>query len=260
MALDIAALKSKLDKFNRVGGGTQTSEALWRPTEGKTTIRIVPWKENKENPFIELYFHYLGNKTYLSPTSYGNRDPIAEFGESLLGKRSKEEYEEAKQFLPKLRTYVPIIVRGEEEKGVRYMSFGKTVYKQLLEFIADPDIGDVTSIEGGRDLTVTYVPKEKSDTNFAKTTIMYKPNVTPLSTDRDQMRRWVTEQPNMKELYTEPSYSELKTVLENFLDPDAATRTQAGPTSVTEEEKSAVKKSESVDTALDEFDALFQEK
>ena len=262
MALDFAALKAKLDKFNRVGGG-QTSESLWRPTEGKHTIRIVPWIGNKTYPFIELQFHYLGNKTILSPTSFGRRDPIAEFGESLLGNRSKEEWNEAKQFLPQLRTYVPIIVRGEEDKGVRFFSFGKTVYKQLLEMIADPDIGDITSIEGGRDLTVTYVPKEKSDTNYAKTTVLYKPNITPLSADKELMKLWLTTQPDVASLYTENTYSELKTILEIHLDPDSVVRNPpeepgaSAPTSVTEEVAAPVIK-ESTDSALDEFERLFK--
>ena len=53
MSLNIAALKAKLNQFTKQGN---TSEALWKPTEGKTTVRIVPWKDNRENPFIELYF------------------------------------------------------------------------------------------------------------------------------------------------------------------------------------------------------------
>jgi hypothetical protein len=118
MTLNIAALKAKLNQFNRQG---ERSDALWKPTEGKTVVRIVPWKENKENPFIELYFHYLGNKTYLSPTSYGNRDPIMEFADEVASGGTKDDYAQARPFRAKLRTFVPVIVRGEEEKGVRFM-------------------------------------------------------------------------------------------------------------------------------------------
>ncbi len=142
MALDINALKSKLNSFKRVGGGDRDT-AIWKPKEGKTVIRIVPWKDNPENPFIELYFHYLGNKTHLSPLSYGNRDPIAEFADALKSDQTrdpKERYAEARPFMPKLRTYIPVIVRGEEDKGVRFYSFGKTVYQEIHRLASCHDL------------------------------------------------------------------------------------------------------------------------
>jgi len=83
--------------------------------------------------------------------------------------------------MPKLRTFAPVVVRGEEDMGVRFYSFGKTVYQALLTYINDPDYGDITHIETGRDIVVDYTPQEKSDTNFAKTTILVKPNQTPVS-------------------------------------------------------------------------------
>ena len=45
-----------------------------------TKLFVLPYKFNKDNPFIELYFHYdLGGKNYLSPISFGRPDPIEEF-------------------------------------------------------------------------------------------------------------------------------------------------------------------------------------
>lgn len=259
MALNLSALKAKLDKFNRTTGDRST--AMWRPTEGKHVIRIVPFKDNTENPFIELYFHYLGNKTYLSPLTYGNRDPIAEFADSIKAGGSKEDYQQAKPFMPKLRTLVPVIVRGEEDKGVRFFSFGKTVYKQLLEFINDPDVGDITDPKVGRDLVVTYVPQEKSDTNFAKTTVMFKPNQTPLSTDKELVTKFLTEQPNIKDLYSEPSFEELKVALAKYLDPDNSvsveTEEVSEPTTVVAKAAKPTTVSKTVEAAVDEFDELF---
>jgi hypothetical protein len=256
MALDINALKAKLNKMNKTSSG---SEAFWKPTEGKTTIRIIPLKDNPQNPFIELYFHYLGNKTYLSPLSNGNRDPIAEFADEVASGGQKEDWAQARPFRPKPRTLVPVIVRGEEEKGVRFWSFGKTVLKQLLEFIADDDIGDITDIKNGRDLVITYVPQEKSDTNFAKTTVMYKPSQTPISTDPALVKKFLNEQPNVKEIYIEPTYAELKIALEKYLDPDAV----SAPTVVAESEESATltqkKPSSASNVTMSDFDTLFED-
>jgi hypothetical protein len=261
MALDINALKSKLNSFKRTGGDRDTS--IWKPKEGKSIIRIVPWKDNPANPFIELHFHYLGNKTYLSPLSYGNRDPIAEFADALRADQSrdpKERYAEARPFMPKLRTYVPIIVRGEEDKGVRFYSFGKTVYQELLSYISDPDYGDITDPKNGRDIVVEFIPQEKSDTNFAKTSVKVKPAQTPLSSDAETMKVWLSTQPDLKELYSEPTYNELKVVLEKYLDPDNSvitpSREAAAP--VAETVKAAAPK-ENVKNAVDAFDELFND-
>jgi hypothetical protein len=265
MSLNIAALKAKLGQFNRQG---ERTEALWKPTEGKTVVRILPWKENRENCFVELHFHYLGNKTYLSPISYGNRDPISEFADALLADESipvKDRYQQAKPFRPKLRTFVPVIVRGEEEKGVRFMSFGKTVYTELLSIISDPDYGDITDIKNGRDIVVEYIPQEKSDTNFAKTMVRPKPNQTPLHADADTVKKFLTEQPDIRAIFKEPSYEELKVALERFLDVDGGTPVakndteeapKTSPTAAKSAEKAKTQTS-SVQAMVDEFDEVF---
>lgn len=263
MTLNIAALKAKLNQFTKQAN---SSEAIWKPTEGKHVIRIIPWKENRENPFIELYFHYLGNKTHLSPTSFGNRDPIMEFADALASGGTKDDWAQARPFRPKLRTFVPIIVRGEESKGVRFMSFGKTVYTELLSIISDPDYGDITDVKNGRDIVVEYIPQEKSDTNFAKTMVRPKPNQTPAAPDADTIQKFLTEQPDIRSIFKEPSYEELKVALERYLDPSAGTspvRVNSEPEEVVTKSasptaaKSAELKSTSVKDMIDEFDEVF---
>lgn len=263
MSLNIAALRAKLNQFKGQG---DRSESLWKPTEGRTVIRIVPWKENRENPFIELYFHYLGNKTYLSPTTHGRRDPIMDFAEELAAGGTKEDWAQSRPFRPKLRTFIPMIVRGEEEKGVRFMSFGKTVYQELLSIIADPDYGDITDVKNGRDIVVEYIPQEKSDTNFAKTTVRPKPNQTPLANSAELVQKLLNEQPDLNALFKEPTYEELKVALERFLDPNGTVssapvqqkqeETPVSKPSVTASKSNQINASAVKDMA-DDFDSIF---
>jgi len=262
MSLNISALKAKLNQFTRQG---ERSDALWKPTEGKSVVRIVPWKDNPENPFIELYFHYLGNKTYLSPISNGNRDPIEEFAEEIASEGTKDAYAQARPFRAKLRTYVPVVVRGEEDKGVRFMSFGKTVYTELLSIIDDPDYGDITDVKNGRDIVVEYIPQEKSDTSFAKTLVRPKPNQTPLSENAETVNKYLTQQPDLRAIFKEPTFNELKVALERFLDPSStpvpvAAEPVSAPatTSPTAARSTATdQKSTSVKNMIDEFDEVF---
>ena len=78
--MDINAVRKRLAQLQTTN--TRTTN-LWKPQPGKTQIRIVPYKLQKDTPFIELFFHYdLGGKSYLSPTSFGRPDPIEEFADN----------------------------------------------------------------------------------------------------------------------------------------------------------------------------------
>jgi hypothetical protein len=133
MALDINAIRGRLNKLQNT---QRKTDQLWKPTPGKHQVRIVPYKMNPDNPFIELYFHYnVNNKTYLSPQSFGRPDPIVEFADKLKRMGDKDDWKAAKAMEPKLRTFVPVIVRGEEGEGVRFWGFGKTVYQEILGWL-----------------------------------------------------------------------------------------------------------------------------
>ena len=217
MALDLNAIRGRLNKLQNT---SNRKDNLWKPTPGKHQVRIVPYKFSPENPFIELFFHYnINNKTYLSPSSFGRPDPIVEFADKLKRMGDKEDWKAAKKMEPKLRTFVPVIVRGEENEGVRFWGFGKTVYQELLGYIADPDYGDITDVDSGRDVTIEYTSAEDAGTSYPVTTIRIKPNQTPLSEDTSAKQNFMENQTNITDIYSELSYDELKSVLEGWLNP-----------------------------------------
>jgi len=219
MALDLSAIRGRLNKLQNTSNRTSN---LWKPTPGKHQVRIVPYKFAPENPFIELFFHYnINNKTYLSPSSFGRPDPIVEFAEKLKRMGDKEDWKAAKKMEPKLRTFVPVLVRGEEGEGVKFWGFGKTVYQEILGYIADPDYGDITDPNNGRDITIEYTSAEDAGTSYPVTTIRVKPNVTPLAEGDAQIQNFMETQSNITDIYSELSYDELKSVLEGWLNPTA---------------------------------------
>jgi hypothetical protein len=245
MAINLDAIKSRLNKLQNT---QRTTVELWKPAPGKHTIRLVPYKFNKENPFIELYFHYnINNKTYLSPISFGRPDPIVEFADKLKRMGDKEDWKAAKKMEPKLRTFVPVLVRGEEGEGVKFWGFGKTVYQEILGYMADPDYGDITDPNEGRDITVEVVSAEDSGTSYPVTTIRVKPKETPLAVSKEDTDKYLTSQKEITELYSELTYAELKNVLEGWLNPSGA---------ASDEEKSVSAQTLS-STATDEDEAPF---
>lgn len=229
MALDLAALRAKLSQLS----GDKGNSAIFKPEEGETVVRIVPLS-GSDLPFQELHFYYklIPGKTIMSPLSWNERDPIVEFKDVLLsGARvSKEEFKEIMQrYNPAVRTYVPIIVRGKEKEGIKFWAFGQTIYKQLAELMLDPEVGDITDVKNGYDIKITFTPKEKSDTGFAKTSFTLRPKQCPLTTDKELAEKLLSEQPKLLDVigYKKHTYDELKSLLERSLSPEAA---EAAPT------------------------------
>ena len=177
--MDMNQIKSRL---NQLQSTSSTKDNFWKPQPGKSIIRIVPYLHNKSNPFIELFFHYGlgGNKTYLSPASFGRPDPVEEFANKLKSSGDKDEWIQGKRLEPKMRTFAPVIVRGQENEGVKFWGFGKTVYQELLSIIADPDYGDITDPTNGRDIMVERITPAEAGNQYGKTTIRVKPNQTQL--------------------------------------------------------------------------------
>jgi hypothetical protein len=211
-----------LKRFNSLQNTSKQTDSLWKATPGKHQIRLVPYKFNKDIPFIELYFHYnINNKTYLSPISFGRPDPIVEFAEKLKRTGDTDDWKSGKKMEPKLRTFVPVIVRGKENEGVKFWGFGKTVYQDILGYIADPDYGDITDPMGGRDIVLEVVSAEESNASYPTTTIRVKPSITKLADTADMIETLLENQKDITEIYSELSYDELKGVLENWLNPSS---------------------------------------
>ena len=210
MAINLDAIRNRL---NGLKNSSNRTSNIWKPEPGEHQIRIVPYTHNRENPFIELHFHYnLGKKSMLSPSSFGRPDPVLEFAKKLQQAGDKESWVAGKKMEPKMRTYVPVIIRGQENEGVKFWGFGKQIYQELLSFIADPDYGDITDLHEGRDIVVTVKSAEEAGKSYAETTIRIKPKQTP-ATENDAVIEKINNQPDITELYPEPTYEELKSQL-----------------------------------------------
>ena len=160
--MDLSKIKNRLDNLNQSSKPKNTEKKdytliYWKPkAEGKFQIRFVPSKLNKDNPFQEIFMHYgIGKFPIVALTNWGENDPVVEFSKKLRTSSDSENWRLAKQLDPKMRVFAPVIVRGEEEKGVRLFEFSKTLYMELLSVADDEDYGDFTDINQGFDFVVT---------------------------------------------------------------------------------------------------------
>ena len=218
MSLDLNAIKAKLNQLTTTN---DRKNNYFRPEPGKQRVRIVPYVHRKENPFLEMYFHYdIAKRSMLSPITLGNADPVVEFAEKLKKTGDKDDWVMGRKIEPKMRTYVPVIVRGKEAEGVKFWGFGKTIYSELLSIIADPDYGDITDLMNGRDIDVEFTPSEGPG-QYPKTAIRVKPN-TSAATEDKAIAKSIMDQPKITDLFPEPTYEELEKALNDWMNPESA--------------------------------------
>jgi hypothetical protein len=280
--MDLALLKQKLGNLNapkNSGGKTYEkidyTKVFWKPQVGNYTIRIVPAKSNKQNPFKEVYFHYgFAKGPVLALNNFGEADPIMEFAAKLRQSKDRDNWALAKKLDPKMRVFVPVIVRGEEHLGVRLWEFGKEVYKSLLGFAADEDYGDFTDIQDGFDFKIDAVQAEVAGRKVVSCTLRPRPKSSPISEDANQVNKWLEEQPDIMTINRKREYNDIKELLAKWLNPDAeeeqaapaapVATTEAAPAvqsdwvndnQVTEQERAAFTLNTS---SSDKFDELFQ--
>ena len=199
MAIDFDAIRKKL---NALSGQNKKSSVMWRPEEGKDyNVRIVPIPNNNGQPFVDRWYYYGigGDKApgILAPYQFNKKDPIQDLITKLREDGSDASKELAKKLYPKMRTYAAVVVRGEEDKGVRLWSFGKMIYQDLLKLILDEDYGDITDLDTGRDIKVS-VTKQPGKT-FADTKVTPRATQTPLSKDQSQLKQWLSSVPNIND-------------------------------------------------------------
>jgi hypothetical protein len=231
MAINFDALRKRLDNLS---GNNKKSSASWKPKEGEEyTIRLLSFPNNEGQPFKELWFYYnIGNNPgLLAPYQFGKADPIQDLIQKLRDEGTKESYELAKKLYPKMRCYAPVVVRGEEDKGVQIWAFGKQVYQTLLGIMLDEDYGDITDPESGRDVKVKCykLPGKK----FAETEVMPRGKASTLSSNAGTAKQWLTNVPDVSKMFELKSSDELTKIVNDWINggmQDGDGTTRGGPT------------------------------
>jgi hypothetical protein len=228
--MDLNLIKQKMAAMTAT---TQDREKIdydkvfWRPTPGKHTIRILPAMDNPAYPFKELYFHYgIAKFPMLALTNWGEQDPIMDFINELKKTSDKDNWSTAGKLSPKMRVFAPVIVRGEEDQGVRLWGFGKNIYKALLALAEDEDVGDFTDVINGWDLIVEQTPGNP----YPETTVRIKLKQTPLSENNTLVDKWLKEQPLPLEIYNKYDFEFIKQKLQEWLNPEETSEDTTTPT------------------------------
>ena len=224
--MDLQAIKQKLSEIeskSKGGNNVDYDKIFWKPPMGKSKIRIVPSVYDPAMPFTELKFHYsLGKFPMQALSNFGKQDPVDEFIAELRKTNDRDNWSLSGKLTPRSRFFAPVIVRGEEEEGVRIWGFSQTIFKALLSMAEDEDIGDYTDPVGGFDMTVEVTQGNP----YKETSVRIVPKTSPLSNDNDLVELWLKEQPNPREVFTQYDYEFIKKKLLEYVSPNADESTE----------------------------------
>ena len=216
MALDMKKMKAKYTALQNRGRGGGNKSMWFRPQDGEQVIRIVPTADG--DPFKEFWLHYgVGkNPAFLSlKRNYGQDDPIDNFVRALYNEGDEESVKMAKSISAKQRFFSPVLVRGEEDKGVRIWGYGKQVYEQLLNLVLNPEYGDITDVDTGTDLTLQY--GKPAGAQFPQTNLTPRRKSSGLTKTSEETTELLESIPDIEGSFDKKTFDEMQTILDNFM-------------------------------------------
>lgn len=226
--------------------------SVWfKPDEGDTDIRIVP--TNDGDPLKEMFFHYnVGDHKggILCPKrNFGERCGICDFASQLwregVDQNDEESKKLAKSLFVRTRFFSPVVVRGREDEGAKIYGYGKTAYELLLGYILDPEYGDVTDVQEGTDITLTYTKPTKPGA-YPQTSLKMRRNTSPLLEDSEAIPALLDGIPEFNTLFERLTPEQVDAILDEQLAGNGSAESRSSETT-------RYDKKSDVDRAFDEL-------
>lgn len=143
------SIKDALTKNDNEGGGLYNE--IMKTTPGNTyTVRLLPYAPDPKNTFFHYFNHgwvSFASGQYvqaLSPTTFGERDPVAEERYRILRTGTEDEKEKAKA-IRKIEKYLVNVYVVEDPTNpdnngkVKILRYGKQLHKIIMEAIEGED-------------------------------------------------------------------------------------------------------------------------
>lgn len=217
------AMLKKQEELKKGGGNSDFG--FDKLESGKNVRRVLPPKGDNDMFYSEGYLHFGlgadGKTTVTCLETFGKKCPICEYLESIKNSKDKEDKEFYNNSKKTKRIYINVLNRDsdEEEETPKVLPIGRMILKQLIDIICDPDYGDITDFEEGRDVTITKSGKGMN-TEYS---VLAKPKCTIASEQFDEAEL-DDLLPDLESLFQEKSEEELIAILsgEEYSDDDGS--------------------------------------
>ena len=222
MGINMELMRRKLASLRGDNKGNGQNSVFFKPDEGDQTIRMITPKDG--DPLKEIFFHYnVGNHRggIMCPKrNFGEHCPICEFASSLwregVDNNDDESKKLAKSLFVRTRFFSPVVVRGREEEGVKVYGYGKKAYELLLGYILDPEYGDITDLQEGTDIVLTYT-RPTTPGAFPQTNLKMRRNTSPLLEDADAIPPLLDRMPDFTTLFERRTPAQVDAILDEQL-------------------------------------------
>lgn len=162
----------------------------WSPKEGKNIIRVLPaWTEKGAHAgkfFLKGALHYGfksegRDRAFPCLSMFEKSCPACAFISVLQEEGSEASTAIVKRMRKQYKYWVNILVRTKDgtEKTPRIYGLKKKMMRQLRGYMQDPDYGDITDAEEGRDVVIE---REGTGMNTSYE-LRVRPKATPIGTD-----------------------------------------------------------------------------
>lgn len=209
--LNLDAVQKKNEELQNTGGSNYGFDKL---AAGKNVRRILPPKGDRDVFWSEGFMHYSlgaeGKTAVTCLSTFGKKCPICEYLDSIQSSKNKDDQEMIKNCRKVKRIFIAVLNRDstDEEEKPMVLAVGKSVLKGITDCICDPDYGDITDFEDGRDVTIT-----KSGTGLNTSySVLPKPKQSIASEmySPEEMDELI---PDLDSLFVEKSVEELEAIL-----------------------------------------------
>lgn len=209
--LNLNAVQQKNEELRQGGGNNYGFDKL---ETGKNIRRILPPKGDREVFWSEGFMHYSlgadGKTAVTCLSTFNKRCPICDYLDSIQGSKNKDDQEMIKNCKKTKRIFVSVLNRDsqDEEEKPLVLGIGKSILQGITDAICDPDYGDITDFETGRDITIT---KSGSGLNTSYS-VLPKPkeSIASESYSEEELDELI---PDLDSLFVEKSVEELEAIL-----------------------------------------------
>ena len=209
--LNMSAMAAKLDAETNTNYSNTEYDRL---QTGKNVRRVLWPKGDNDSFYAEGYVHFGlgedGRSVVTCPKTWGSKErcPICEYVEELQKSSDKDDKKLASDIKARRKIYINVINRDGEDDTPKVLPIGVTVLKGILEAICDPDYGDITDPDEGRDITIT----RKGQGLKTEYSVLPKPN-SSVASDSVEFDELEEQMADLDHQFVKKSYEELEAIL-----------------------------------------------